>query len=664
VISVSSGCSIAMIFPGKHLDAHLCLVLNFVHTAAPYACADIQSYQTASCHRSMLQDEATGSRQQALALSAVISHPAVAADPLILCNIARVSKTWREAVQQCSTCSTVVGISARGPLLLLGSLNSMAAWLQVPGHARLVDNLSVELKGQIAASGSGDGSATEQTILLHTAQQLLQLSLQNAAAAPGATATGSAAAAAAAAVAAGALRLSSFSSTYLSSHAVLAALPASTLTKLCISLHPPISGQAMAAALAQLTRLRDMRLTCTDSAAVVPAVVLSGLQHMQRLTSLQLHANFSAADHLEQLLGSRRSHIQLPLQRLTLDDLLYSRQQQQQQQQQQRRRTIQQQVYLPLLQQPSLCIAAAAGIQLQPPRLQMSGLTSLTELHIGSCTAFTIGSSLPLQLRKLALEAGSEANFSNLKLTSLQHLQQLAITVCEGVSVDMLRSLLKLQQLQSLVLTYHCGTAAAVTAAAWQQLPWLDELRIDFMENACSCQEFAGVMAGLGAATSLTKLQLDVWVSDAGSVEVCGHLAGLSRLQDLSISSATPVAAGNAQHLSALVGLTRLSLENLWAGVGDFAAAVLMCSLTQLKALSMRSCELGSCACLAPMAKLTDLTALDFSYNNGVEQRLLVLTSLVNLRVLAVGRAGQAASEVVAEFWAALHAQQQQRRQQ
>jgi hypothetical protein len=85
-------------------------------------------------------------------------------------------------------------------------------------------------------------------------------------------------------------------------------------------------------------------------------------------------------------------------------------------------------------------------------------------------------------------------------------------------------------------------------------------------------------------------------VSDASSVEFCKQLAGLSRLSDLSISSSTPVAAGDAQHLSSLVGITRLSLESLWAGVGDFAAAVLMCSLTRLKALSLTSCELGSCA--------------------------------------------------------------------
>jgi hypothetical protein len=60
------------------------------------------------------------------------------------------------------------------------------------------------------------------------------------------------------------------------------------------------------------------------------------------------------------------------------------------------------------------------------------------------------------------------------------------------------------------------------------------------------------------------------------------------------------------------------------------------------------------------MAKLTDLTALDLSYNTGVEQRLMVLTSLANLQELAVGRAGQAVGDVVTRFWAALHLQKQQ----
>jgi hypothetical protein len=339
------------------------------------------------------------------------------------------------------------------------------------------------------------------------------------------------------------------------------------------------------------------------------------------------------------LLGSKRQH--LPLQRLCLEDLLGNRQQPPPQQQPQALR-------LPLLQSLSLCFGA--GIQLQP-KLQMSGLSCLTELHISNSTALAPGSHLPVQLRKLVLNSGSEANFTNLRLTALQQLQELFITMCEGLSVSSLKSLLQLQQLQSLALQYSCGTAAAVTAAAWQQLPWLLELRIDFTANdACSCQEIAGTMAGLAAATSLTKLQLDCWVSNASSIEVCQQLAGLSDLQDLTISSATPGAAGDAQHLSSLVGLTRLSLDSLWAGVGDFAAAVLMCSLTSLKALSLTSCELGSCACLAPMAKLTDLTALDLSHNSGVEQRLMVLTGLTNLQELSVGRAGQSGSEVVQSF--------------
>jgi hypothetical protein len=302
----------------------------------------------------MLQNQEMSSRQQALALSAVISHPAMAADPCILCGLALVCRTWREAVQQCSTCSTVVDVSSRGLLPSLSSLNSLVAWLQVPGHARLVDSLTVNLNGKAAAFTSSDYSMSEQSILLDTAQQLLQLSLQNsaAAAAPGAAA------------AAGALRISSFSTNYLGSPAVLAALPTSTLTKLDIGLHSSINGLAMAAALAQLTNLRDMRLTCLNQAAAVPAVVLSGMKHMQQLTSLQLHASFSAVYQLEQLLGSKQPRLQLPLQRLTLEDLLPSRQQQQQQEEEE--------VHLPLLQKLSFC-DTAAGALLLPPKLQMSG---------------------------------------------------------------------------------------------------------------------------------------------------------------------------------------------------------------------------------------------------------------------------------------------------
>jgi hypothetical protein len=350
------------------------------------------------------------------------------------------------------------------------------------------------VKGKLLAAESGGLTSQEQQVLLNAAQRLLQLSLQCAASAAAAPA----AAEAAAAVQIGQLRISSFSSNYLTSPAVLAALPAATLTKLDIDLFPPVNAPGIAAALAQLTNLRDMRLACLEPShsAVMPAGVLAGLSSMQQLTSLQLHTSFSVAEQLQQLLSGRRQQQQLPLQRLTLEDLLVNRQQPQPQQQ-----------VLPLLQRLSLCFAA--GSQLQP-KLLMSGLTFLTELHIGSCSALAPGSSLPMQLRKLVLEAGSEANLTNPKLTALQKLGHLAITVCEGVSVASLKSLLQLQHLQSLALTYSCGTEAAVTAAAWQQLPQLLELRIDFTVNACSCQEFAGVTAGIAAAVSLTKLQLDL----------------------------------------------------------------------------------------------------------------------------------------------------------
>jgi hypothetical protein len=71
--------------------------------------------------------------QSLLALSVALAHPAISADPSLLCAVAHACKAWRHAVQQCSTCNTVIVINSDATLPWLCSF---ARWL--PQHARLV----------------------------------------------------------------------------------------------------------------------------------------------------------------------------------------------------------------------------------------------------------------------------------------------------------------------------------------------------------------------------------------------------------------------------------------------------------------------------------------------------------------------------------------------
>jgi hypothetical protein len=124
--------------------------------------------------------------------------------------------------------------------------------------------------------------------------------------------------------------------------------------------------------------------------------------------------------------------------------------------------------------------------------------------------------------------------------------------VCEGVPVASLKLLL--QQLKSSALTHSCSTAVAVTATAVavraSEAQLLKLICIDFTAIACSCQEFAEIVAGLAAAASGTSKSCS-WIvgcqMQAAYTLRCRVPAAswACEASDHSISSATPAAAGH-----------------------------------------------------------------------------------------------------------------------
>jgi Leucine-rich repeat (LRR) protein len=229
----------------------------------------------------------------------------------------------------------------------------------------------------------------------------------------------------------------------------------------------------------------------------------------------------------------------------------------------------------------------------------------------------------------------------------------------------------QLPALQQLVLQYDSAEYAADTAAAWQQLPQLQELTVEYRRDYPSREWLEAILAGVAAATSLTKLNLEAVILEVTSEEedlgdgliadhrverydpaACGSLTGVTRLKDLCISENSCLVPGDALALTALTGSTRLVLDGLFDAVGDAVATALACSLRQLRHLDLRACELSSFECLAAVGQLTGLTELHLNSNSAVtEQQLMLLTGLSQLQQLRFDRSKQVTQEAMWKFW-------------
>jgi hypothetical protein len=162
-----------------------------------------------------------------LAMRIAVEHMAVSTDPKVLCAAARTCKGWREAVQQCGACNTVVVLSHKNTLQ---QLDSLAEWLV--NHAGLVRSITAS-KAELERSMKWSTPFYIVRDHLAEVQQLLQHALQAAAAATAVDDTaGQGALAVTPQQQLQRWRLAGFSCDLTGATAMLAALPAHSLTHL------------------------------------------------------------------------------------------------------------------------------------------------------------------------------------------------------------------------------------------------------------------------------------------------------------------------------------------------------------------------------------------------------------------------------------------------
>jgi hypothetical protein len=410
------------------------------------------------------------------------------------------------------------------------------------------------------------------------------------------------------------LRLSSFSSN-LRAAGMLGALPADSLTVLNLGPVDSIGadGRQLSALIARLSSLKELTLHRPGTKSM-PGSCFEGIAQLTGLTALELGYLWREVDEpLQQLLSQR-----LPLRRLCL--------------------------------------------KMHPPVLDMTALASLTELIMDHDNELQPGSKLPAQLQRFFLSYCEETS----ALLGLQQLQHVSLGVCFE-DPEQLRCLAQLPALQHLSLEYWDVTHAAPTAPAWQHLSQLSELTLEYDNDNPSAQQMAAILAGVAAATSLTKLSLEAgaWgvdedqAGDEGMTELaaCASLASLTCLKDLTVGSRSCLVPGDAVALTALTSLTRLNLAYTGGAVDDVAASALACTLTQLRSLDLRNCMLGGLlACLAPIAHLSQLTELRLAGVEGLTRRgLMLLTRLTQLRQLSVEHNDEVTQDWMDQvFWPAL----------
>jgi hypothetical protein len=294
-------------------------------------------------------------------------------------------------------------------------------------------------------------------------------------------------------------------------------------------------------------------------------------------------------------------------------------------------------------------------------------MTQLTELEtIG--WDLKEGSVLPAQLQNYIGDAPQPSALST--LLPLKQLQRLRLYVSFPDQQPLLQ-LAQLPALQHMSLHYYEENAAAGAAAAWPQLPQLQELELAFGGDIAPLpSQMAAILAAVARCSGLTKLELQLLESPTGSmvdaraVAACGKLAGLTHLRHLRIEHGSKLAPGDMKLLTALTGLTCLCLSGLKSAVDDATAAALACSMPQLQDLDLGGCELGSMTCLAAIAQLVQLTSLnihdydcDISCSRILTRKgLMLLTGLTRLQQLQLYINDEVTVAVEDEFWAAVRA--------
>jgi hypothetical protein len=244
--------------------------------------------------------------------------------------------------------------------------------------------------------------------------------------------------------------------------------------------------------------------------------------------------------------------------------------------------------------------------------------------------------------------------------------------------VHELPQLLRLTQLaalQQLRLLHFDLQYAAAFAPAYGQLPQLCELICSGDGTPLTEQTMATLVAGIAAATSITRLHLYADVTDGDSfedaleqradvstsaaeqrgppVDVCASLASMTQLEHLELAfsqvpgwnfgtqgleerasrAGSALVFGNAAALAALTNLTHLHCKEggAIASVNDEATSALASGLTQLRHLEFDRCDLGGMLCLGAIAQMPHLSVLSLREMDGAgvtQQRLMLLTRL------------------------------------
>jgi hypothetical protein len=393
------------------------------------------------------------------------------------------------------------------------------------------------------------------------------------------------------------LQLRAFSTSYLYTPNVVAALPAATLTRLKLSASVyghHAESSAFAAPLARLVNLQQLQLHHLD----LDSSCFEAIGSLAQLTKLTCSTASSSA--------AAMSH--LPPQLLELDIGLSG-------------------TPAAAAAEPAAEAAEqAVGQGQHEVSLQLAHITALQSLHISN-TCHLRESHLPASITELlVMSSCASSALPPLTALNLRQLPELkTLRVVYEASVDsaqqLLHQLAPLKQLQWISLEYSSFNAAQHAAAAWRGCSALQHLTIyGIMDEddddddqipadlLLEPEHVLHVLQGIGAATSLQALEI-TGVVPADVVDVARHLTGLTRLQVLELHTYNS-SSQDLLHLRALAP-TLTSLSFRCPQVDDLAVVGLSCRLQRLQRLSLLHHSMKSSAALLALSMLSELQELD-----------------------------------------------------
>jgi hypothetical protein len=570
------------------------------------------------------------------ALQVLMQHSDISSNAKAVCSLLQTCRSWQGALQQCSAGNLSVCIGSAGAGQQWNSIQQLSlfcSWLRrQPG-----------LVQEICLFHPLFESATEQNAFCNVAEQLLVLSLQEAAGR--ASTSPSAAAAAAAAAAAPAphsvLQLRRFSTNFIRSAALLHALPAAALTQLRLQHSSAwrsdlnVNSSSIAQALAQLSSLRSLTL----KGHLVGNACLAEVGKLAQLTYLDIGDAVDPHD----LLGCDLQLLPVGLQ----------------------------EVHVKVFN----CVNGRIPVGDDAAAVALGHLTALRTLELETACGTAAGSSLPPSLTALTLRAcmvaGSADSLWQLGIHNLPQLQRLQADRSSLQHSELLAALSNLAQLTHISLTFDDMEAAARAAPAWSRLTALQSLYLQDEEEEATLDqtESLALAQGLAAATSIRNLEIQGPIVH-DTVQLCAHVTGLTQLQQLEIRGAEhSTSRAEALRLTALTNLTKLCIVYA-LGVDDTAASALAVRLTKLQDLQLWCCNLWSAAVLPVIASLTGLTNLLLTVDRDMQDQndiplgrddLLLLAPLTQLKRF-MGRTFFA-NEAIQEMWDARLGQWRQQQQ-